>query len=148
MSPNVIKLFSKELEFFTSATRRSTPTCSWSLLICLLCISELLWLCRVMALKSLPVHSFNALIIPVLRGCLQSHFNIENLHADRTIIGFEPWQTLRARLDSRKTGLRPPPQPPTPSTLILTVPRRYFCCGSLLLLVLAVRIYTFVQLLC
>ena len=25
--------------------------------------------------------------------------------------------------------------------LILTVPRRYFCCGSLLLLVLAVRIY-------
>ena len=31
---------------------------------------------------------------------------------------------------------------------ILTVPRRYFCCGSLLLLVLAVRIYTLVQLLC
>ena len=28
------------------------------------------------------------------------------------------------------------------------VPRRYFCCGSLLLLVLAVRIYTLVQLLC
>ena len=27
-------------------------------------------------------------------------------------------------------------------------PRRYFCCGSLLLLVLAVRIYTLVQLLC
>ena len=35
-----------------------------------------------------------------------------------------------------------------PSILILTVPRRYFCCGSLLLLVLAVRIYTLVQLLC
>ena len=34
----------------------------------------------------------------------------------------------------------------TPSILILTVPRRYFCCGSLLLLVLAVRIYTLVQL--
>ena len=32
--------------------------------------------------------------------------------------------------------------------LILTVPRRYFCCGSLLLLVLAVRIYTSVHLLC
>ena len=31
--------------------------------------------------------------------------------------------------------------------LILTVPRRYFCCGSILLLVLAVRIYTLVQLL-
>ena len=35
-----------------------------------------------------------------------------------------------------------------PSVLILTVPTRYFCCGSLLLLVLAVRIYTLVQLLC
>ena len=49
---------------------------SWSLLIFLLCISELLWLCSVVALKSLPVHSFNALIIPILRGCLQSLFNI------------------------------------------------------------------------
>ena len=49
---------------------------SWSLLIFLLCISELLWLCRVVALKILPVHSFNALIIPILRGCLQSLFNI------------------------------------------------------------------------
>ena len=49
---------------------------SRSLLIFLLCISELLWLCRVVALKSLPVHSFNALIIPILRGCLQSLFNI------------------------------------------------------------------------
>ena len=35
-----------------------------------------------------------------------------------------------------------------PSILILTVPRRYFCYGSLLLLVLAVRIYTLVQILC
>ena len=35
-----------------------------------------------------------------------------------------------------------------PSIFILTVPRRYFCCGSFLLLVLAVRIYTLVQLLC
>ena len=49
---------------------------SWSLLIFLFCISELLWLCRVVALKCLPVHSFNALIIPILRGCLQSLFNI------------------------------------------------------------------------
>ena len=32
--------------------------------------------------------------------------------------------------------------------LLLTAPRRYFCCGSLLLLVLAVRIYTLVHLLC
>ena len=36
---------------------------------------------------------------------------------------------------------------PPPSILILTVPRRYFCYDSLLLLVLAVRIYTLVQLL-
>ena len=35
-----------------------------------------------------------------------------------------------------------------PSIFILTVPRRYFCSGSLLLLVLAVHIYTLVQLLC
>ena len=35
-----------------------------------------------------------------------------------------------------------------PSIFILTVPRRCFCCGSLLLLVLDVCIYTLVQLLC
>ena len=35
-----------------------------------------------------------------------------------------------------------------PNILILTLPRRNFCCDSLLLLVLAVRIYTLVQLLC
>ena len=49
---------------------------SWSLLIFFFFISELLWLCRVVALKRLPVHSFNARIIPILRGCLQSLFNI------------------------------------------------------------------------
>ena len=38
----------------------------------LLFISEFLWLCRVAALKSLPVHPFNALIFPILRDCLQS----------------------------------------------------------------------------
>ena len=32
----------------------------------------------------------------------------------------------------------------SPSIFILTVPRRYFCCGSFLLFVLAVRIYTLV----
>ena len=58
---------------------------------------------------------------------------LENIHADWTTVCFEPWQKPRARLGSRKTGLSPP------SILILTVPRRYFCCGSLLLLVLAVR---------
>ena len=35
-------------------------------------ISEFLWLCRVAALKGLPVHPFNALIFPILRDCLQS----------------------------------------------------------------------------
>ena len=32
--------------------------------------------------------------------------------------------------------------------VLLTVPVRYFCCGSLMLLVLAVRIYSLVHLLC
>ena len=35
---------------------------------------------------------------------------LENLHADLTTnYGFEPYQKLRARLGSRKTGLSPPP---------------------------------------
>ena len=51
-------------------------------------------------------------------------------------------QKLRARLGTHKTGLSPP------RIFILTVPRRYFCCGSLVLLVLDVCIYTLVQLLC
>ena len=33
---------------------------------------------------------------------------LENLHADRTTVCFEPWQKPRARLDTRKTGLSPP----------------------------------------
>ena len=53
---------------------------------------------------------------------------LENLHADRTTVCFEPWSKLRARLGACKTGLSPP------SIFILTVPRRYFCCGSLLFL--------------
>ena len=32
--------------------------------------SELLCLCRVEILKNLPVHLFNAFIIPILRDCL------------------------------------------------------------------------------
>ena len=32
---------------------------------------------------------------------------LENLHADRTTVCFEPWQKLRAKLGSRKTGLSP-----------------------------------------
>ena len=38
------------------------------------CISELLCLCCVEILKNLPVHSFNALIIPILRDCLPNCF--------------------------------------------------------------------------
>ena len=38
------------------------------------CISEPLCLCCVEILKNLPVHSFNALIIPILRDCLPSYF--------------------------------------------------------------------------
>ena len=33
---------------------------------------------------------------------------LENLHADRTTVCFEPWQKPRARLGSCKTGLSPP----------------------------------------
>ena len=33
---------------------------------------EFLWLCSVAAPKSLPAHPFNALIFPILRGCVQS----------------------------------------------------------------------------
>ena len=46
------------------------PSCS--------CISELLCLCCVEILKNLPVHSFNALIIPVLRDCLPNYFLVES----------------------------------------------------------------------
>ena len=38
------------------------------------CISELLCLCCVEILKNLPLHSFNALIIPILRDCLPNYF--------------------------------------------------------------------------
>ena len=38
------------------------------------CISELLCLCCVEILKNLPVHSFHALIIPILRDCLPNYF--------------------------------------------------------------------------
>ena len=34
---------------------------------------------------------------------------LENLHADRLTVCFEPWQKPRARLGSRKTDLSPPP---------------------------------------
>ena len=38
------------------------------------CISELLCLCCVEILQNPPVHSFDGLIIPVLRNCLPNYF--------------------------------------------------------------------------
>ena len=38
------------------------------------CISELFCVFCVDVLKNLPVHSFNALIIPILRDCLPNYF--------------------------------------------------------------------------
>ena len=38
----------------------------------LLLLSKFLWLCCMAAAKSLPAHPFNALILPILMGCLQS----------------------------------------------------------------------------
>ena len=78
---------------------------SWSLLIFLLCISELLWLCRVVALKSLPVHSFNALIIPILRGCLQSLFNIPvPWYLFDTVLKVTSWPAFVSRCIIRWVG--------------------------------------------
>ena len=37
------------------------------------CILELLCLCCVEIIKNLPVHSINALIIPILRDCLPNY---------------------------------------------------------------------------
>ena len=69
---------------------------------------------------------------------------VENLNADRTT-NYMFWAITEAegKVGIPKLGLSP-----TPSIAILTVPMRYFCCGSLLLLVLAVRIFTLVHLLC
>ena len=36
---------------------------------------------------------------------------LENLHADRPNVCFEPWQRPRAKLRTHKTGLSPPPPP-------------------------------------
>ena len=55
---------------------------------------------------------------------------LESLHADRTTVCFEPWQKPRARLGSRKTCLS------HPSNFLLTIPRRCFCCGSYLFVII------------
>ena len=71
---------------------------------------------------------------------------LENLHAYRTTVCFEPWRKPRARLGSRKTGLSPPPpqyfntdrSKAVPLLWLLTV--TYSCCqylyfGSAIMLV-------------
>ena len=45
------------------------------------CISELLCMCCVVMLENHPIHSFNALIIAVLRVCLPIYVLVERLHA-------------------------------------------------------------------
>ena len=57
---------------------------------------------------------------------------LENIHADRTTVCFASCQKPRARLGSRKSGLSPPPF----SIFLLTVPRRCFCCGSYLFVII------------
>ena len=57
------------------------------------CISELLCLCCVEILKNLPVHSFNALIIPILRVCLPNYFLVF-LSFDVYLIVLLTWLSL------------------------------------------------------
>ena len=47
-------------------------------LVALYASKYLMWLCRVAALKSLPVHLVNALIFPILMDCWHLHLSIEN----------------------------------------------------------------------
>ena len=58
------------------------------------------------------------------------------------------WAIAEAEGEDRIPWNRFKPPSPSSSILILTVPRRYVCYGSLLLLVRAVRIDTLVDLLC
>ena len=70
--------------------------------------------------------------------CFMFHITVPIIHYS--------WSYNRS-WDPVKPALAPPPPPPQ-YFFNTDVPRRYVCCGSLLLLVLAVRIYTLVQLLC
>ena len=79
------------------------------------------------------------LIVTVPDHCLSFYFLIFLLSRLKTI-----WRDTNITLASNAKDCRDK----VVLTVILTVPRRYFCCGSLLLLVLAVRIYNLVYLLC
>ena len=68
---------------------------------------------------------------------------LDNLHADRAN-NYMFWAITE---DEGEVGIRKTNLTAHPSILILTVPKRYFCCGSLPLLALAIRIYTLVLLL-
>ena len=110
-----------------------------------LCSVPELSLCRVAALISLPVHRYRLLVFHflVLWDCwvqLMIHWWVrKSSRGPNKLLYVLSHNKLRARLGNR---FKPP------SILMLTVPRRYFSCGSLLLLVLAVSIYTLVHLLC
>ena len=93
------------------------------------CISELLCLNCVEIIQNLPVHSFNALIIPILRDCLPNYFLdlCFVFVACRCFI----WRTkaeLRARVGQPQTDSSPQ------VILLLAVPRRLFCFGYLVVL--------------
>ena len=76
---------------------------------------------------------------------------LENLHADQTT-NYMFWAITEAEdeVRSRKTGISTPPPCPAPyipSILILTVPRRYFCCGySCYLFLLSVLVHLLCEL--
>ena len=86
---------------------------------------------RVGLLLRVLVLSFIRVILIYMFAVL-IHWWVEVLHAKRTT-SMCIWTTAepRMRLLQRKTGLCSPP----PSNLLLTVPRRCFCCGSFYLLI-------------
>ena len=56
---------------------------------------------------------------------------LENLHADRTTVYFEPWWKLRARMGTRKTGLSPPVIFTDRSKAVLLLWFIFICCHNM-----------------
>ena len=92
---------------------------------------------KVLAYKSIDIEVRSRRCNLVFHGLAES----KNEHLDEILLEFM-WSELGIDSDALLIDCF------NRLIFILTVPRRYFCCGSLLLLVLAVRIYTLVQLLC
>ena len=76
------------------------------------CISDVSCLSCVEILKNLLVHSFNALIIPILRDCLPNYVLV--------FLSFDVYEF-------------------PPAILMPAVPRRLFCFGSLVILYVVCR---------